>query len=203
MKQMMKTMFMIVVFLTATVLSAQAAVSVGDAAPALGAVDTNGEMHSLAVYKGKYVVLEWFNSGCPFVKKHYDGGNMQKLQKTYTGKGVIWLSICSSAPGKQGHMSIEEANQWRQEQGASPTGVILDPGGDIGRLYGAKTTPHMFVIDPEGTLIYQGAIDSVAGTDPSEIDGAENYVGAALDAAMNGKLVATPSTKSYGCSVKY
>lgn len=180
-----------------------AAPKIGEPAPAFTATDTTGKMQSLSDYKGKYVVLEWTNFGCPFVKKHYDSGNMQGLQKEFTGKGVAWLSICSSAPGKQGNMSSEEWSKSEQEKGAAPTAVLLDPDGKVGRGYEAKTTPHLFVIDPAGKLIYAGGIDNKPTPDPADIPGATNYVRAALEAAMAGQPVTTPTSKPYGCSVKY
>jgi len=173
------------------------------AAPNFTLTDSHGQNHSLSDYKGKFVVLEWFNPECPFVKKHYNSGNMQKLQKEYTARGVIWLSINSSATGKQGSFSPEGFNNFVTKKAASPTAVLLDTNGEVGHLYAAKTTPHMFIIDPQGILIYQGAIDDTASSDMADVAGAKNYVKAALDEAMNGKLVAISMTKSYGCSVKY
>ena len=198
-----RTLFLVLSFIFVTAMSGEAAVSIGDQAPDFTAIDTNGNTQTLSGYKGKFVVLEWVNFDCPFVGKQYGSGNMQELQKTYTQKGVVWLTVSSSAPGKQGHYGPEETNRLVKEKGASPTAVILDSKGTIGRSYGAQTTPHMFIIDPQGRLIYQGAIDSVPGVDQSEIAEAENYVAAALDAALNGDPVKVSSTKSYGCSVKY
>jgi len=177
--------------------------AIGEAAPTFTATDSNGTSHDLASFKGKYVVLEWLNHGCPYVKKHYGAKNMQALQKAYTDKGVVWLSIISSTEGKQGYSTPKEANDAVAAHGASPTAVLLDPKGEIGRKYGAKTTPHMFVINPAGEVIYKGAIDSESTTDPADIAGATNYVKAALDAAMAGNAVATTQSKPYGCSVKY
>lgn len=177
--------------------------AIGQAAPGFTVVDSNGKSHNLSDFKGKYVVLEWLNHGCPYVKKHYGAKNMQTLQAEWTAKGVVWLSIISSSEGKQGYSTPEQANKDVAEQGAKPTAVLLDPKGDVGRLYGAKTTPHMFVVNPEGNLIYKGAIDSVKSADADDIAGATNYVTAALTAAMAGKPVATAETKPYGCSVKY
>lgn len=182
---------------------ATAAPAVGAPAPDFTGTDSNGKPHKLSQYKGKYVVLEWVNHGCPFVGKHYGSKNMQELQKTWTGKGVVWLSVNSSAPGKQGHESGEQANKTLKEKGASPTALLLDPKGDIGKLYDAKTTPHMFVVDPKGTLVYAGAIDSVPSTEQSDIKKATNYVSQALTEAMAGKKVTLASTKAYGCGVKY
>jgi peroxiredoxin len=182
---------------------ALAAPEVGKAAPEFSAVGSDGKTYDLKSLAGKYVVLEWLNHGCPYVKKHYEGGNMQSLQKEYTAKGVVWLSVISSAPGKQGHASAGEANAAVKEHGAHPTAVLLDESGMVGRLYDAKTTPHMFVIDPSGVLVYAGAIDDQPSFDAESLTGAKSYVRAALDEAMAGKPVTVASTKAYGCSVKY
>jgi hypothetical protein len=149
------------------------------------------------------VVLEWFNHDCPFVKKHYDSGNMQSLQKTYTEQGVVWLSINSSAPGKQGHYAPDKAHELTVNKKAAPTAVLLDPDGKVGKTYDAQTTPHMFIINPDGILIYQGAVDDRPSVDLGDIPPATNYVKKALGEAFAGSPVSTPSTKSYGCSVKY
>lgn len=180
-----------------------AQVQTGSNAPDFTLTDTNGKTHSLSQFKGKYVVLEWLNHECPFVVKQYDSKNMQNLQKEYTGKGVVWLSINSSATGKEGYTTSEKANALTQEKGAAPTAVLLDSDGKVGKMYGAQTTPHMFVIDPQGKLVYQGAIDDIRSTDIEDIAKAKNYVKAALDESMAGKTVTEPTTKSYGCSVKY
>jgi len=180
-----------------------AAPEVGQPAPAFTLTDSNGQSHNLADFKGKFVVLEWLNHGCPFVKKHYDSNNMQKLQKEYTGKDVVWLSIVSSAPGKQGHMSPAETNQAKEEKGSAATAVLLDEDGTVGQLYGAKATPELYVINPEGNLIYAGAIDDKKSVDPADVEGATNYVKRALDEALAGQPVSTPKTEPYGCSVKY
>jgi peroxiredoxin len=177
--------------------------SVGKAAPAFALADVDGKKRSLSEFKGKYVVLEWVNHGCPFVRKHYGSGNMQALQKEMTGKGVVWLSVCSSAEGKEGYMTPAEWKKAEAEKGAAPTDVLLDPEGAVGHLYGAKSTPHMFVITPEGTLVYKGAIDDKPTYDPEDVKGAKNYVRQALAEAMAGKPVSEPETKAYGCSVKY
>jgi peroxiredoxin len=176
---------------------------VGSAAPAFTLKDSTGKEHSLSDYKGKFVVLEWFNEGCPFVKKHYTSGNMQKLQAEYTGKDVVWLSINSSAPGEQGHMTAESAPKTISDWKIKATTILFDHDGKVGKMYGAKTTPHMYVIDKEGKLVYQGAIDSKPTANAADVDGAENYVKVALDSTMAGKPVANASTKPYGCSVKY
>jgi hypothetical protein len=179
------------------------AVDTGAAAPGFTLTDVDGKTRSLSDHKGKWVVLEWVNHGCPFVEKHYGSGNMQALQSNFTSKGVVWLSIGSSAKGKEGFLSPAEWQQVIQEKNAAPTAVLLDGDGKTGRAYGAKTTPHMFVINPEGKLVYQGAIDSVPGTDPAEIAGAKNYVRQALEESLAGQPVSEPKTKPYGCSVKY
>jgi peroxiredoxin len=176
---------------------------VGQPAPAFSAVDTQGQTRSLGQYKGQWLVLEWTNHECPFVKKHYGSGNMQKLQKAYAARGVAWLTIISSAPGKQGHVSPAQADQLTRERGASPSAVLLDSDGKVGRAYGAKTTPHMFVIDPSGKLVYAGAIDDTPSTDLADVATARNYVSGALDAALAGKPVPTAASTPYGCSVKY
>ncbi len=180
-----------------------AEVAVGKPAPDFSATDVSGNTVSLADFQGKYRVLEWTNHECPFVVKHYGSGNMQKLQKTYTEKEVVWITINSSAPGKQGNFLPGKWQEMLKEKQSSATTTLLDPEGKVGRLYGAQTTPHMYVIDPNGVLIYQGAIDSIPSTDQADIAKAQNYLQAALDEALAGKPVSTPSTKSYGCSVKY
>ena len=177
--------------------------AVGTPAPALTLTDTHGKQHSLADYKGKYVVLEWVNLKCPFVRKHYDSGNMQATQKKALDKGVVWLSICSSAKGKEGNLTVDEWNAAIPKEKMHSTAVLLDPTGEVGKTYGAKTTPSMFVINPDGVLIYKGAIDDKPSTNKADIPIAHNYVLSALEEAMAGKPVATAATKSYGCSIKY
>jgi peroxiredoxin len=176
---------------------------VGAPAPDFALTDSSGVKRSLSEFKGKYVVLEWTNPGCPFVKKHYGSGNMQKLQAEYTKRGVVWLSIDSSAPAEQGFLEGDSAKQARQTLYAASTALLLDPDGKVGHLYHATNTPDMYVIDPEGKLIYEGAIDSIASADPADIDKATNYVQVNLDDALSGKPVSHPVTKAYGCSVKY
>jgi hypothetical protein len=190
-------------FAVALALSAARAARVGERAPDFTGTDTNGKAHKLSDYAGKYVVLEWHNRGCPFTAKHYDSGNMQRLQHEWTARGVIWLTVISSAPGKQGYITAADENAFLKQSNAAPTAVLLDPTGALGRLYDAKTTPQMFIIDPQGTLIYNGAIDDRATTDAADINGAKNYVSLALGEAMAGKPVSNPSTRPYGCSVKY
>jgi peroxiredoxin len=175
----------------------------GQTAPPFALKDLDGQKRSLLDFKGKYVVLEWVNHGCPFVKKHYGSGNMQALQTEYTAKGVAWLSICSSAEGKQGHHSAADWKALNAEKKGAATAVLLDPDGTVGRLYGAKTTPHLFIVSPDGKLIYRGAIDDNPGVDPADIPTSKNYVRAALDEALAGKAVSVPATAPYGCSVKY
>ena len=184
-------------------LFASAQLRVGTAAPAFTAADTNGQKQTLSQYHGKYVVLEWHNQGCPFTRKHYVSGNMQNLQKEWTAKGVVWFTVISSAPGQQGYMTPADENAYVAKMHAAPSAVLLDPEGKLGRLYSAKTTPQMFVIDPQGKVIYAGAIDDKPTPDPDDIRGADNYVSDALTAAMSGKPVAIAYTRSYGCSVKY
>lgn len=187
---------------TATVLWA-AGPKTGAAAPAFTLTDIDGKKVSLSDYKGKYVVLEWVNYGCPFVVKHYDTGNMQALQKEATGKGAVWLSICSSAEGKEGYLTTDE---WKKESGdrkVNSTAILVDADGKVGRMYDAKTTPHMFIIDPKGNLIYKGAIDDQPNTKKDSVKGAKNYVRNALNEAMAGQTVSEKSTEAYGCSVKY
>lgn len=179
------------------------AIQTNSPAPDFTLTDTNGKNHSLSDFKGKYVVLEWVNYECPFVKKHYGSDNMQKLQKEAAGKDVVWLSINSSAKGKQGYFEPHEVNQIMENSGAKPAAYLLDTDGKVGKTYGASTTPHMYVVDPEGNLIYQGAIDSNPSFDPKVIPSSTNYVMAALNAAMGGQAIENASTKSYGCSVKY
>jgi peroxiredoxin len=179
------------------------AVKPGDPAPNFTVVDSNGKQQHLSDYKGKFVVLEWHNQGCPYTKKHYESGNMQQLQKEWTGKGVVWLTVISSAPGTQGFVTPSQENEYLKTMNASPTAVLMDIGGTVGHLYEAKTTPHMFVIDPNGTLIYNGAIDDHPTSDKGDIPNSKNYVSAALTAAMAGKPVSDAVTRPYGCSVKY
>lgn len=180
-----------------------AAVETGAVAPEFTLKDTTGTEHKLSDFKGKYVVLEWTNHGCPFVVKHYKEGHMQALQETMTDKGIVWLVVNSNAPGKQGHVTPDQGNKQIEDKGIKATAVLLDPDGTVGRAYDARVTPHMYVIAPDGKLIYQGAIDSIPSTNVSDNEKAENYVQAAYMAHKNGKPVETPTTKPYGCGVKY
>lgn len=184
-----------------------AAPKVGEPAPAFTAVDTRGTSHSLEAYRGQWVVLEWVNHGCPYTKKHYksvDGqpGNTQAMQRDYA-KRVVWLSVISSAPGRQGFSTAEEANEEMAEKGAAPTALVRDTAGTLGRLYGARTTPQYAIIDPQGVLRYAGAVDSKNSSSVKDIAGATNYVRAALDAGLAGQPIAVAQTQPYGCDVKY
>ncbi|MGH8441512.1 MAG: redoxin domain-containing protein [Nevskiaceae bacterium] len=182
---------------------AQAAPKLGEPAPAFTLTGSDGKAYALADFKGKYVVLEWTNHDCPFVKKHYNSGNMQSTQKELTAKGAAWLTVISSAPGKQGHVDAATAVSLTQSRGAAPTAVLFDPNGEVGHKYEARTTPHMYVVAPDGKLIYMGGIDSIPSADADDIARATPYVKVALAEAMSGKPVSNASTKPYGCSVKY
>jgi peroxiredoxin len=178
-------------------------VRVGAPAPSFTATDSRGQTESLSQYLGKYVVLEWHNQGCPYTKKHYVSGNMQALQKEWTAKGVVWFTVLSSSPGNQGYVTSSEENAYLAQMHAAPTAALLDPDAKIARLYSAKTTPQMIVIDPKGDVIYDGAIDDRPTDDPADVKGANNYVTDALTEAMAGKPVNPSYTRPYGCSVKY
>jgi peroxiredoxin len=201
----MKTKLIILALtaLSTGALLAADAPKVGATAPGFSLPDSKGKTHSLDDFKGKYVVLEWFNPGCPFVKKHYESDNMQKLQKQFTGKDVVWLTIDSSAPGKQGHLTPTEADKQLEQWKMHSTAILLDESGKVGREYAATNTPHMYVIDPSGKVIYSGAIDSKPTPDSADIPSSTNYVKAALDEAMAGKPVSVPTSRAYGCSIKY
>jgi len=183
--------------------AAWAAPKVGEAAPPFTAPTSTGPSVSLGDYRGKIVILEWTNHDCPYVRKHYETSNMQTLQKEATGQGVIWLSVISSAPGTQGYVSPSEANELTSTRQAAPTAVVLDPKGTIGKMYGATNTPHMYIVDKGGVLVYAGAIDDKPTTRRSDVQGAQNYVRAALQAVSAGQAVKTPVTRAYGCTVKY
>jgi peroxiredoxin len=182
---------------------ASAAPEIGKPAPEITATDIKGNPFKLSDHKGQPVVLEWTNHECPFVVKHYSSSNMQKLQKSAQEMGVKWVSIVSSAPGKQGHGTAEQAQKILDDAGASVTAKLLDESGEIGKLYDAQTTPHMFVIDANGVLAYAGAIDDNSSADPKTVEGAKNYVLAALESLKAGKPVETAQTQPYGCGVKY
>lgn len=191
--------------LIASTASSDASMTPGQPAPDFIAVDSNDQAVSLADFTGKTIVLEWTNDGCPFVRKHYarPPGNMQGLQADAANDGTVWLTVISSGLGKQGYVDGARANQLTEERGAAPTHVLLDPDGTLGRLYKAKATPHMFIVAPDGTIAYEGAIDSVASANVADIAGATNHVRDALDRLAAGEPVAVTSTKPYGCSVKY
>lgn len=176
---------------------------IGAKAPDFTLTDVHGKTHNLSDFKDKIVVLEWINHGCPFVVKHYKSGNMQKLQETYTGKGVVWLAICSSAKGKQGYMTNEAWIKTNTENKTKVTGLLIDEDGTVGKLYGARTTPHMYIIDKEGTLVYAGAIDDNSSADASVIPDSKNFVVTVVDALLEGKPAPVSEHKPYGCSVKY
>lgn len=180
-----------------------AAPAVGGTAPDFTLTDGKGQAHSLSAFLGKFVVLEWVNFECPFVGKHYGSGNMQKLQKAYTAKDVVWLAINSSAPGKQGHYAPAEIESRSKRHGAAFSAYLADSDGKVGRAYGAKTTPHMFLIDPSGKLLYAGGIDDKPSTELADVKTAKNHVQAALDEALAGKAVSVTSSQPYGCAVKY
>jgi hypothetical protein len=193
----------------ATLMSATAATAgaaglqIGQPAPDFTATDSKGISQTLSHYRGKTVVLEWTNADCPYTHKHYASGNMQSIQMLAQKNGVVWLSVISSAPGKQGYVNGPSADELTQSRHAAPSAVLLDPSGNLGRLYGAKTTPHMFVIDKNGALQYMGGIDSIATADAADIPNAEPYLKEAMLAVVQGDAVAHPVTKPYGCSVKY
>jgi hypothetical protein len=189
--------------LTTAGVPARAAVQTGRPAPDFTATDTKGTKHTLAAYRGKIVVLEWTNHECPYTGKHYATGNMQALQADATAAGVIWLTVVSSRPGEQGYVEAAQADRLTESRKAHPTAVLLDPSGRLGHLYDARTTPHMFVIDAAGALVYIGAIDDRPTANPASVKGARNYVREALDAVAAGRPVAVAATRPYGCSVKY
>lgn len=199
---MYKTFAIIFLVLFGVTAFAQTA-KLNEQAPGFKLVDSNGKEHSLSDFKGKVVVLEWINFECPFVKKHYNSKNMQSLQLKYTKKDVVWLSVCSSSEGKQGNFSPEEINKRIKDHNAKMSAYLMDADGKVGKMYGAKTTPHMYVIDKDGKLVYAGAIDEKPSTDLEDVKEAKNYVAAALDELLTGKSVSFHSSTSYGCSVKY
>ena len=183
-----------------------ATAAVGQAAPGFSALDTAGKSHKLSDFKGKLVVLEWTNPGCPFVRKHYSGdasGNMQSVQKEFTGKGVVWLAINSTETGSADYLVPAKLAGWMGEKQAQPSATLMDESGKIGQLYSAKTTPHMYIINPQGVLVYAGSIDSVASARVDDIKTATNYIRQGLSEALGGKAISMANTKPYGCSVKY
>jgi peroxiredoxin len=177
--------------------------TIGKSAPNFSLQGADGKAHSLSEYKGKFVVLEWTNPNCPFVHKFYDSGTMQNLQQKETSKGVVWLRVNSGAVGHDGYQTVADLATYVQDNHVNATQSLLDPSGEVGHAYGARTTPDMYVIDPKGTLIYAGGIDNKPSTNASDIASATNYVTAALDEAMTGEPVAKPTAQPYGCSVKY
>ena len=176
---------------------------IGKAAPAFTLPDTRGAEHSLAQYRGKWVVLEWLNYGCPYVKKHYNSGNIPDQQQKWRDRGVVWLAVVSSAPGEQGHFEPARMNAESEKKGSNATAVLLDPAGTVGRTYDARVTPHMFVINPEGTLVYMGGIDDVPTPRERDLERAKQLVDAALEQGMAGNAISTPTSRPYGCNVKY
>ena len=196
---------MLTAFAALAVIAAPAAAApvVGQPAPNFKLADANGKPVTLSDFRGKTMVLEWNNPGCPFVKKHYNSGNMQKAQAAATKDGVVWLTINSGAPGKQGHMNGAEAKAFLAKAGAHPTAYLLDPRGVVGKVYDAKTTPHMFVVNKAGTLVYAGGIDDKPTANPADIGGARNHVLAALAELKAGKAVSVTTSRPYGCAVKY
>ncbi|WP_205736807.1 thioredoxin family protein [Acidovorax cavernicola] len=183
--------------------NAFAAPAVGQQAPDFVAVDTSGAKHKLSDFAGKFVVLEWTNPGCPFVRKHYGSGNMPATQKAATDKGVVWLAINSTERAASDYLKADALDTWMKSQKAAPTAVLMDEDGVIGQVYGARTTPHIFIIDPKGTLVYAGGIDSIASARVDDIKTATNYVNQALGEVLGGKPVSMASTRPYGCSIKY
>jgi len=192
-----------IAILSASVDPANAQARVGNPAPAFSLADSNGRTISLADYKGKTVVLEWTNHECPYVGKHYRGNNMQALQKKWTGQGVVWLSVISSAPGRDGHVTPQQANKLTADRGAAPSAVVFDPEGKVGHAYGARTTPHMYVVNGEGSLVYMGGIDDQPSARLEDLKIAKNFVDQALSEVTQGKPVSVSTSRAYGCSVKY
>jgi peroxiredoxin len=202
----MKRLVISAALLAATALAggpALAAASIGQPAPAFTVVDTSGKPVSLADFKGRHVVLEWVNPGCPFVQKHYDSGNMPATQKEATAKGAVWLSINTTAKDAGDYMQPAELQGWMKSKSGVPTATLMDSDSKVGRAYGARTTPHMYIVDPQGKLVYAGAIDSKPTANQADIKTATNYVTQALGEAMAGKAVSRATTQAYGCSVKY
>ncbi|MFV8256534.1 redoxin domain-containing protein [Bdellovibrio bacteriovorus] len=198
---MKKLIFALALTFTSTLAFADA--KVGAPAPDFNVTDANGKTHKLSDYKGKYVVLEWYNKDCPYVRKHYDSKNMQNIQSEMTSKGIVWLSVISSAKGKQGYMPAADVVKNGTKEASKATAFLVDENGKMGKAYGAKTTPHMYLIDPQGVLRYNGAIDSNDSADPATIASSENYIIRAVASAEKGEKIAKETSKPYGCSVKY
>ena len=183
--------------------ASHAQASVGQPAPAFTASDSSGKTVSLADFKGKHVVLEWTNPGCPYVVKHYDGGNMPATIKSATDKGVVWLSVATTAKSHRDYLAPAELSAWQKSKGAAPTATLMDTDGKVGRAYSARTTPHLYIVDPAGKLVYAGGIDSIPSSNPADIAKATNYVNQALAESLAGKPISQAVTRAYGCSVKY
>jgi hypothetical protein len=183
--------------------SAQAAVPVGQPAPDFTLRDATGKSVKLSDFRGKYVVLEWTNPGCPYVRKHYDSGNMPATQQEAMGKGVVWLAINSTEKGSYDYLEPARLVAWKKARQSAPTAVLMDEEGTTGRAYGARTTPHMYIVDPKGTLVYAGGIDSIPSSNPDDIARAVNYVKQGLAEALAGKPISQAVTRPYGCSIKY
>jgi hypothetical protein len=179
------------------------AIKPGDYAPNFQELDSNGQTRRLSEFKGKTIILEWHNNGCPYVKKHYESGNMQELIRYAKSKGFVWLTVISSAPGKQGHVTGAEANEYARAQSAEPSAILLDEDGSMGKSFEAVTTPHMYIISPEGIILYNGAIDDKNSTDKKDIPKSKNYIRTAIDELLGKKQLSISTTKPYGCSVKY
>ncbi len=199
---MLRKTFFVIFILTSGLLYSQTA-KLNEPAPNFTLKDSYDKEHSLSDFKDKIVVLEWINFECPFVKKHYNSNNMQMLQEKYSEKGIVWLAVCSSAKSKQGNFSNKEINERTKRNKAKYAAYLVDENGKVGKMYGAKTTPHMYIIDKSGKLVYAGAIDDKPSTDMDDIESAKNYVSAALDELLEGKKVSIQSSTPYGCSVKY
>ncbi|MBL8379483.1 MAG: thioredoxin family protein [Burkholderiales bacterium] len=196
---MLRTLFLPLAFAASTVLAA----APGQSAPEISLPATDGKPARLSDHKGKWVVLEWVNPGCPYVRKHYDSKNMQALQKTYGGKDVVWLAVNSTNPGHADYLKPAAMGDWMKGQGGTPRATLMDEKGVAGRAYGARTTPQMFIIDPKGQVVYNGAIDDKRSANPEDVKTAKNFLKAGMDEALAGKPVSTASTTPYGCTVKY
>jgi peroxiredoxin len=183
--------------------TAQAAAAVGQPAPAFTLTDTSGKTRTLAEFKGKTVVLEWTNPGCPFVRKHYDSANLPGLQKEFTGKDVVWLAVNSTEKAASDYLAPAQLASWIQGKSGAPTATLMDEEGTVGKAYGARTTPHMYIVNPQGTLVYAGGIDSIASARVSDIQTATNYVRQGLNEALAGKPISQAQTQPYGCTIKY
>lgn len=200
---MLQRLFVSAVLLWAALLGHAQAATVGQSAPDFTLQDVNGKTVKLSDYRGRHVVLEWNNPGCPFVMKHYRSGNMQALQKEAAAKNVVWLAINSTETGHGDYLSPTQLDRWMKEQRAAPGATLMDEDGKVGRAYGARTTPHMYIVDPQGRLIYAGGIDSIPSARIEDIKTAINYVRTGMAEALAGKPVSQASTRPYGCSIKY